>query len=151
MIGHKSIESVDDPEICKAIQSILDSYHKEGRVFPHGQLRNFKKKDEPVCSEFDEKIEAIDEDLSKPRTIKDRYHFFRIQVLRNSWKGVRFLISTSILQKKKTQKNVKDEDCEELEETVFEPQKEDAEDVIIEEDDPNQAMVNLFGLFPDQI
>ncbi|PIO68327.1 pseudin antimicrobial peptide [Teladorsagia circumcincta] len=40
---HRDIRSTDDPEVTQAIQSTVDEYHQEGRVFPHGQLRYFWK------------------------------------------------------------------------------------------------------------
>ncbi|CAI2349869.1 unnamed protein product [Caenorhabditis sp. 36 PRJEB53466] len=132
VVGHKSIKKVDDPEVYKAIATILDSYHKEGRVFPHGQFRVLKKRNEVTGpTEFEEKVEEIDEDVSKSRTVKDRYHFFRVQVLRNSWKG----------------KNIKDEEEEETGETHKEEPDETILDETVEED-PNQAMVNLFAKSP---
>lgn len=39
ILCHPDIRSADDPEVLRAVQTTVDEYHKEGRVFPHGQLR----------------------------------------------------------------------------------------------------------------
>ncbi|VDN20322.1 unnamed protein product [Cylicostephanus goldi] len=39
IVCHRDIHSADDPEVIQVIQATVDEYHKEGRVFPHGQLR----------------------------------------------------------------------------------------------------------------
>ncbi|EGT48614.1 hypothetical protein CAEBREN_25488 [Caenorhabditis brenneri] len=146
ILTHGQIKSVDDPEVRKAIQDILDSYCKEGRVFPHGQLRHIKKRamdDLRGATEFDGKIEDVDEDLTRSRTIKDRFHFFRLQILRNSWKG----------------RNVKEdgetiEDEDETEDTLDDSQADDNEDATLthdgeaHDDDPEKAMLELFAENP---
>ena len=38
-ICHRDVASVDEPIVKEYIESTIDQYHKEGRVFPHGQLR----------------------------------------------------------------------------------------------------------------
>ncbi|EPB66870.1 hypothetical protein ANCCEY_14040 [Ancylostoma ceylanicum] len=44
ILCHPDIHSADDPEVLRAVQTTVDEYHKEGRVFPHGQLRFSIKK-----------------------------------------------------------------------------------------------------------
>uniref|UniRef100_A0A1I7TQH7 B-block_TFIIIC domain-containing protein n=1 Tax=Caenorhabditis tropicalis TaxID=1561998 RepID=A0A1I7TQH7_9PELO len=141
VVCHGSIKAVDDPEVCKGIQDILDQYNSEGRLFPHGQPRYFKKRppaDLKTMTEFDGKIEDVDEDMTRSRTIKDRYHFFRLQVLRNSWKG------------KNAKDGVEELEVKDAETTLDGSQFEDPDEVDgdVVEEDPEQAMNKLFAQNP---
>ncbi|CAI5448942.1 unnamed protein product [Caenorhabditis angaria] len=88
IVAHRDIQNVSDDEVKNAIQTIVDEYHREGRVFPHGQQRILKNKIEKTAEKSSEvSISNIDENLEIPRTILDRYDFFRLQAIRNSYSG----------------------------------------------------------------
>ncbi|VDO35322.1 unnamed protein product [Haemonchus placei] len=56
IVCHRDIRSTDDPEVTQAIQTTVDEYHQEGRVFPHGQLR---RPDLEFTSEYGYQTKAI--------------------------------------------------------------------------------------------
>lgn len=149
IVTHRDIQSVTDPEVARAIQNILDLYHSEGRVFPHGQLRTYKKRNDDTkeMGEFDGSIQNIDEDLTRKRTINDRYHWFRLQIVRNSWKG-RNIKEEPEPKEEREPHNVENPDEDSQENTL------DPEEVTITEEgeppeeDPLQAMKNLFAKNP---
>ncbi|EYC19170.1 hypothetical protein Y032_0025g1213 [Ancylostoma ceylanicum] len=83
ILCHPDIHSADDPEVLRAVQTTVDEYHKEGRVFPHGQLRfSIKKR-----AELDARASApdplldINSDYGSGVTLSTRYKLLRLQVL----------------------------------------------------------------------
>ncbi|KAK0414710.1 hypothetical protein QR680_011579 [Steinernema hermaphroditum] len=89
VICHRDIVAVDHPDVRLAIRTAIDSFHAEGRVFPHGQLRMLKKKDvkdeptDPVAKESQLFSEAsrLTENLHwSNMKIADRMLLFRLQL-----------------------------------------------------------------------
>ncbi|KAF1759618.1 hypothetical protein GCK72_016085 [Caenorhabditis remanei] len=154
IVTHGEITRVDDEEVQKTIQEVLDSYHREGRVFPHGQLRVAKKRleESKILTEFDEKMGTIDEDLTRNRTIKDRYHFFRLQTVRNSWKGRNMRDDVEPDEPEEDDPDDTILDDSQLDETVNDGVAENPDgvdgDQEIPEEDPKMAMQKLFAKNP---
>ncbi|CDH93326.1 GTF3C1 extended winged-helix domain-containing protein [Caenorhabditis elegans] len=145
IICHGSIDNVKNVEIIAGIEEMIDSFHKEGRVFPHGQHRTLKKHNQieenpKVADEFNEKLENVDEDLTRNRTIHDRYQFFRLQTLRNSHKENNFHETDEFNGGNSTLDDSQIED-----EKTINLDEEGAENG---EEDPDQAMINLFAKNP---
>ncbi|PIC37281.1 hypothetical protein B9Z55_015964 [Caenorhabditis nigoni] len=139
IITHRDIQESSDPEVTKAIQEILDCYQREGRVFPHGQLRSLKKRPEETHeTEFDGKVEEINEEITDNSTINDRYHWFRLQTVRNSWKGRKEEAEHQDIEEYEADETLNDT----MEDTVVE---EVAEDQL----DPLKAMAKLFAKNPE--
>lgn len=101
ILCHKDIIE-NDPLINEGIEKTIDEYHKEGRVFPHGQLRlvlcfktskfhpfffrySVKKRGELQTNEGVLHLSAAEKilnnfDPNMPLSVDDRFNMFRAMV-----------------------------------------------------------------------
>ncbi|KAJ1347398.1 hypothetical protein KIN20_002439 [Parelaphostrongylus tenuis] len=102
IVCHPDIFSPDDPEVLHAIQATIDEYHKEGRVFPHGQLRfSIKKKAEMEAKPgLMDPFDNIVKECSDGIHLSQRYNLLRLQMTRCS----------TLTQKKPTDPELADKD-----------------------------------------
>ncbi|KIH60573.1 hypothetical protein ANCDUO_09168 [Ancylostoma duodenale] len=86
ILCHPDIRSADDPEVLRAVQTTVDEYHKEGRVFPHGQLRfSTKKRAElDARSSVPDPLLDINSDYGNGVTLSTRYNLLRLQTSRSA-------------------------------------------------------------------
>ncbi|CAB3409866.1 unnamed protein product [Caenorhabditis bovis] len=110
IICHRSINSSDDPKISSAIEAILDAFHQQGRVFPHGQLRSYKLKNVQSSEEssvYDKLLEDVETDVTLPKTVEERLQLLRLQEVKNG------ILSANVDKSEKDEENVQDEFVEE--------------------------------------